>query len=209
MDWIGLLERAFYTTHRRCDVVEHLRGSIVTQPGSWVLDFGGGTGRVSTALAATHPGRYVVADPDPASLAHVPAAPRVHPVRIPTVPALPLRDDQLEYVIAVDVLHHVADPMAALLECRRCLCPGGSLLVVEFDARTWLPHVFGWLVRRSGRSCRFWTPKQLADTLEGVGFQACPEPLDRLHHLVRATKSPQRQPCGAPRQRESGGPVLP
>ncbi len=199
-DWIGLLEHAFYATHRRCDVLDYLRGVIAPCPRDWTLDFGGGEGRVSVALTATHLGHYVVADPDPASLERVPPVPRVHRVRICAEPALPFPDCHFDHVVAVDVLHHVGNPLAALSECRRCLRPGGELLFIEFDARAWLPHVFGWLVRRTGRSCRFWTPQRLVDTLGRLGMPARAETLDRLHYAVRAVRpSPGETPLRGPR----------
>lgn len=188
MDWVELLERVFYAAHRRRDVGTFLATAVAPGPATRVLDFGGGDGRVSAALARTHGGRFTVADPDPAALARVAATPRVTAVRIAPRTALPFPDGAFDAVLAVDVLHHVGDARGALEECRRCLRPGGELLVVEYDARAWLPHLFGWIVGRAGRRCRFRSPRQLASLLRDTGFAARAVPLDRLRHGVQATK---------------------
>ncbi len=52
--------------------------------------------------------------------------------------ALPFHDHSLDYVIASHVLEHVANPIAALVECTRVLRPGGMLYLVFPDRRfTW------------------------------------------------------------------------
>lgn len=44
---------------------------------------------------------------------------------------LPLRDGSLDFVISRSTLHHWADPVAALVEIRRVLLPGGVALIHE------------------------------------------------------------------------------
>lgn len=44
---------------------------------------------------------------------------------------LPLRNGSLDFVISRSTLHHWADPIAALLEIRRVLSPGGVALIHE------------------------------------------------------------------------------
>ncbi len=52
--------------------------------------------------------------------------------------ALPFHDHALDYVIASHVLEHVANPVAALVECHRVVRPGGLLYLVVPDRRaTW------------------------------------------------------------------------
>ena len=182
MNLIGLLEKAYYVLHRRRNVVAALRERIA--PDARVLDFGGGTGRVSRALAGEGPGRYVVADVAMESLRQVPA--RLHPVRIASRPPLPFRDGCFGHVVVVDVLHHVRAAAEVLRELARCLAPGGSLLIVEMDAGRRITRLFQRLVRLDGRSCRFWAPQQLVDVLAGLGLRARAGRLDALRFAVEA-----------------------
>ena len=82
----------------------------------------------------------------------------------------------------------VPDAVGALAECVRCLQPGGSLHVIEFDGRARLTKLFGWLVRRQGRSCRFWTADHLVGAFDRLGLTARTTRLDGLRYAVRATK---------------------
>jgi ubiquinone/menaquinone biosynthesis C-methylase UbiE len=191
VDWIGLLERAFYRLHRRRNVAKYLRGEFDDTAGARVLDFGGGTGRVSIALAATGPETFVVADPRLEALHRGSSLLRV---RIMGTPALPFRDESFHAIFAVDVFHHVPDVVATLAECARCLQPAGRLHIVEFDERARLTKVFGWLVRRQGRSCHFWTPERLVSALGRLGLEAWAVRLDGLRFAVRAKR---RQPAAS------------
>lgn len=73
----------------------------------------------------------------------------------------PLEDARADLVLATETLEHVADPAAFLAEARRCLRPGGQIiLTVPFAARWhYVPHDY-W---------RF-TPASLRMLLEGAGF---------------------------------------
>ena len=182
MNLIGLLEKAYYVLHRRRNVVADLRGRVAA--GGRVLDFGGGTGRVSEALSREVSGFYVVADVDPGSLRLVP--PHLNPVRIAARPPRPFRDARFGRIVLVDVLHHVGDAADVLRDLVRCLGPGGSLLIVEMDARRRITRMFQRLVHLDGRSCRFWAPERLAAALEELGLRARVHRLDALRFLVEA-----------------------
>lgn len=184
MNLVGLLEKTYYVLHRRRNVVATLRERVTA--GARVLDFGGGTGRVSEGLAQEVPGRYVVADVDRASLRQVAA--RLDPVRIASRPPLPFPDACFGYVVVVDVLHHVGAAADVLRELARCLAPGGSLLIIEMDAGRRITRLFQRLVRLDGRSCRFWSATELVEVLDGLGLRARACRLDALRFCVEAGK---------------------
>jgi ubiquinone/menaquinone biosynthesis C-methylase UbiE len=48
---------------------------------------------------------------------------------------LPLDDESVDAAVAVDVLHHLLDPRAALAEVARILRPGGRLVVLDSNPR--------------------------------------------------------------------------
>ncbi len=54
-------------------------------------------------------------------------------LRLGDLTHLPLREGEVQAVVLSMVLHHLPDPVAALAEARRVLCPGGMLLVADFD----------------------------------------------------------------------------
>ena len=59
---------------------------------------------------------------------------------------LPFADDAFDVVISINVLEHVAVPLAVLRECRRVLRPGGRLYL-HFPPfySPWGPHLDGWI----------------------------------------------------------------
>jgi SAM-dependent methyltransferase len=102
------------------------------EPASRVLEVGVGTGAV--ALPLTEHGHTVLgADLAPAMLAkaHERLGARV---AVADAHRLPFPDAAFDAVVAVWVLHVVADRDAVVAECRRVLRPGGRLAVVPADA---------------------------------------------------------------------------
>ena len=189
MDTIGFAEKVFYLFHRKADVGAALRKRLPGQTAPLrVLDFGGGRGRVAAKLAAGTAARITVADVDRSALKQVPDDPALRPVRIPTRPPYPFAEVSFDRIILVDVFHHLHDGVATLAELVACLRPGGSLLIVEFDRRRVITSLFGFLVRRSGRSCRFWTPAHLERTLRDAGLQVQLDTLDALRFMVEGRR---------------------
>ena len=54
-------------------------------------------------------------------------------LRLGDLTHLPLREGEVQAAVLSMVLHHLPDPVAALAEARRVLCPGGMLLIADFD----------------------------------------------------------------------------
>lgn len=75
--------------------------------------------------------------------------------------ALPFADGNFDHVLCVEVLEHVPDPVSFLLDLKRVLRSGGSLvLTVPWSARLHhLPHDYT-------RFTRYW----LSDMLRSIGF---------------------------------------
>lgn len=93
-----------------------------------ILDAGCGTGGMTRRLATL--GEVTGLDWSPLALD---LARRRGPHRWTrgSVERLPFRDDTFDFVVSLDVLYHrsVQSDLAALLEFRRCLRPGGSLIL--------------------------------------------------------------------------------
>jgi ArsR family transcriptional regulator len=54
-------------------------------------------------------------------------------LRLGDLTHLPLREGEAQACVFSMVLHHLPDPVAALAEARRVLCPGGRLIIADFD----------------------------------------------------------------------------
>jgi SAM-dependent methyltransferase len=92
-----------------------------------ILDFGCGTGAFLEDLDRF--GRVSAVDGDATAVSFCHARGR-HEVRhAPPGVALPFDDDAFDLVTTLDVIEHVDDHVAALVELRRVLRPGGLLLV--------------------------------------------------------------------------------
>jgi demethylmenaquinone methyltransferase/2-methoxy-6-polyprenyl-1,4-benzoquinol methylase len=98
-----------------------------------VLDAGGGTGRVASAIRA-YAEEFVIADP---SLGMLRQADRTQlGLACANSESLPFPDDTFERVIMVDALHHVIDQRQTAKEMYRVLKPGGRIVIEEPDIRS-------------------------------------------------------------------------
>ncbi len=90
----------------------------------WLLDGGGGTGRVSSHLSGLT-GHIVVCDLSHRMLKKA-REKRVRPVRA-HVEKLPFADEFFHGVLVVDALHHFCNQREAIEDLLRVLKPGGRL----------------------------------------------------------------------------------
>ena len=155
-------------------------GSVVAPPGP-VADLGCGPGGHSLALARR--GYDVVGvDGSPrmvkvarthAALDEVDATFEVYDVSSP----LFFADDSLGGVLAIFVLQHLAHPAAFIAEIRRCLRPGGHLLIVAptRDSRSLTSQNLYWRLRTAcylhvPGVVRFYDTTTLPDLVERQGL---------------------------------------
>src|SRR6188472_1203763 len=98
--------------------------------GQLVMDVGAGTGAVSHRLVAAG-ARAVAVDASWSMLAH--QASSRPPAVVGDISRLPLVDDAVDGAAAAFVLNHLADPVAALVEMRRVVRPGGFIVASVFS----------------------------------------------------------------------------
>lgn len=134
-----------------------------------VGDLGCGTGALAEALAP-HVARVEAVDASPAMLAA--ARTRLAPldnvtVRDGTLEALPLADAALDAAVLLLVLHHVADPRAALRELARVVRPGGRVVVGDM-----VPHAHERYRAQMGHLWLGFGAEEMAGWMEAAGFRA-------------------------------------
>ncbi len=151
-----------------------------------ILDIGCGGGLLSEPMARL--GADVVgAD---AAERNIPVA-RVHAeqsglkidYRHTTAEALAADGEQFDAVLNMEVVEHVADPLAYLTACRQLLRPGGLMVCSTLNrnpksyvmAIIGAEHVMRWLPKGTHDWSKFITPDELYDLLRKAGL----DPVDR------------------------------
>jgi demethylmenaquinone methyltransferase/2-methoxy-6-polyprenyl-1,4-benzoquinol methylase len=108
---------------------------LITRAGlpvtGWLLDAGGGTGRVAKGLEGLA-GETVVADLSIGMLRQTQGWPRLTAVNS-HAECLPFPAESFERVIMVDALHHVCSHAETAAELWRVLKPGGRIVIEEPD----------------------------------------------------------------------------
>ena len=151
-----------------------------------ILDIGCGGGLLSEPMARL--GAEVVgAD---AAERNIPVA-QVHAeqsgldidYRNTTAEALAAAGEQFDVVLNMEVVEHVADPLAYLTACRELLKPGGLHIcsTINRNPKSYAMAIFGaevvmrWLPKGTHEWSKFITPDELFDLLTKAGL----EPVDR------------------------------
>ena len=121
------------------------------RPGASLLDVGCGPGTITVGLAAHLPGGRVIGIDAAAQVleeaeAHAAEQRRATDAdldfQVADVYALPFATGEFDVVHAHQVLQHLADPVAALVEMRRVCRPGGVVAVrdADYGAMFWSPE---------------------------------------------------------------------
>ena len=151
-----------------------------------ILDIGCGGGLLSEPMARL--GATVVgAD---AAEGNIPVA-RVHAeeqgleidYRHTTAEALAEAGEQFDAILNMEVVEHVADPLAYLTACQRLLKPGGLMIcsTLNRNPKSYMmaiigaEHVMRWLPKGTHDWAKFITPDELFELLEKAGL----DPVDR------------------------------
>jgi ubiquinone/menaquinone biosynthesis C-methylase UbiE/DNA-binding transcriptional ArsR family regulator len=141
----------------------------VLDPALVVADLGCGTGVLAEALAP-HVARVEAVDASPAML----AAARARlagvgnvTVREGALEALPLADASVDVALLLLVLHHVADPAAALREVARVVRPGGIVVVGDMP-----PHAHERYRAQMGHLWLGFAPAMVQEWMEAAGLGA-------------------------------------
>ena len=136
---------------------------ILALPGNgWLLDAGGGTGRIAAALCS-HIDRVIVADVSTGMLAQA-CAKGLIALNAETE-HLSFPADTFDRVLMVDALHHVIHQNETIRELYRVLKPGGRLVIEEPDIRTFPVKLIAVAEKLALMRSHFLTPLEISSML--------------------------------------------
>lgn len=164
------------------DLAEMLRLPIR----GWMLDAGGGTGRVSLPLRP-HVGGVVVADLSGAMLRHIPEKAGIAGVRAHTE-KLPFPGGTFERVIVVDALHHFSNRDESIAELIRVLKPGGMILIEEPDLNLPVVKIVAIAEKLMLMESHFVTPEMIGAALRKHGLSPSLHQNGRFRSWITADK---------------------
>lgn len=149
------------------DRIDHALLLGLLDPTWTVGDLGCGTGALAVVLAP-HVHRVIAVDASEQMIAA--AALRLRGARVDLragdLESLPMDADTLDAAFLSLVLHYVAEPVRALVECRRVLRPGGRVAVVDM-----LPHAREEYREQMGHVWQGFAEEQFTGWMQDAGFE--------------------------------------
>lgn len=124
--WAGKYQRPY--ERRRAEIIRAIYAGVPIQPGWRALDLGAGTGFYSRLLQERG-AQVVSADVDHGALSALKPEPGWPVVCTCDDGKLPLKDETVDLVNALDILEHLQRPLRLLDDIQRVLRPGGYALI--------------------------------------------------------------------------------
>ena len=148
---------------------ERLQQLLKLPTDGWLLDGGGGTGRVSSHLEGLV-GHIVVSDLSHRMLKKAQEKEGC-PVRA-HVEHLPFADNFFDRVLVVDALHHFCDQREAIEDLLRVLKPGGRLVIGEPDLNHKGVKLLALAEKIMLMRSHFYTPQKIREMIASCGHSA-------------------------------------
>lgn len=151
-----------------------------------ILDIGCGGGLLSEPMArlgATVVGADAAERNIPVAQVHAAQSGLDIDYRFTTAEAMAEAGEQFDAILNMEVVEHVADPLAYLTACQQLLKPGGLMVcsTINRNPKSYLmaiigaEHIMRWLPKGTHEWNKFITPDELFDLLKNAGL----DPVDR------------------------------
>lgn len=144
-----------------------LREALQLPIEGWLLEAGGGTGRIASLLAP-YVGRLVVSDLSAPMLAQAQAKAIACTVQA-HAERLPFPDGHFDRVLVVDALHHFRNQRLAVGELIRVLRPGGRMVVEEPDINRTTVKFIALAEKLALMDSHFYSPTEIAAMAASFG----------------------------------------
>jgi len=178
--------RLEYIVQQICAEFGRDTNSLRPFEGLRLLDIGCGGGLLSepmTRLGATVVGADAAAGNIPVAQLHAEQSGLDIDYRNVTAEALAEASEQFDVILNMEVVEHVASPLAYLTACRQLLKPGGLMLcsTLNRNPKSYMAAIVGaevimrWLPRGTHDWHKFITPDELFDLITNAGLR----PVDR------------------------------
>jgi demethylmenaquinone methyltransferase/2-methoxy-6-polyprenyl-1,4-benzoquinol methylase len=159
-DWLFHRLAPFYDYLIRPPQADRLWDLLELSPDSFILDLGGGTGRVSHYFAQLG-AKVVICDINVSMLRQTKRKGGLMPLRADAA-RLPFFSETFDAVLVVDALHHFLKPQQAVREALRVLKPRGRFLIEEQDINRFLIKLVRTAERIVGLHSYFLTRREIA-----------------------------------------------
>ena len=153
-------------------------------PETELLDVGAGSGWL-----ADHFSRYTGVEAAPEGVARARAAGR-NVLQADVGDGLPFEDGRFGGVVLKDVLEHVQDPVALVLETRRVLAAGGRVFASSPDAQRWVWDDYTHVRPFTRRSYRLLFEDQGFE-IDAAGYESVHPGTGVVSGLTRAKRRPR------------------
>lgn len=165
-DHFGPIAGLYERFAQRFDVGD-LADRLALPVDGWLLDAGGGTGRVAVALRP-HVSRAVVVDFSHGMVRRAAGKPGIWAVR-GVAESLPFPDDFFARVVVVDAFHHFHHHPQAARELWRVLAPGGRLVIEEPNIHKKVVKLVALTEKVLLMRSRFYPPEAIAAMFAALG----------------------------------------
>lgn len=172
-DWFFHWLAPFYDYLVRTPQLDRLKDLLDLSHGDYLLDLGGGTGRVShqfTGLGAN----VLICDINRSMLKQAKRKKGLMPLQA-DADRLPFPPDTFDAVLVFDALHHFSKPRHMVHEMLGVLKPGGRLLIEEQDINHFFIKLIQIAERIVGLHSQFLTQNEISALLPPTGHRLCVE----------------------------------
>jgi ubiquinone/menaquinone biosynthesis C-methylase UbiE len=143
-----------------------LRAGLQLPADGFLLDVGGGTGRVAQTLA-NHAGHIVVLDESPGMLQQA-RGKGLSAIRA-RAESLPLPNGAIPRILMVDTFHHLNDQRQTIAELLRVLAPNGRLVIEEPNIEHTAVKLVALAEKLTLMRSHFRSPAKMKRMLESAG----------------------------------------